>query len=115
MRTRRPGLKKTLNWVSDTTLHWSEKAFHAATLLLGGLLFFIMLKLLWDLAHTSIQGAGTAVLAVVFMLLIVFAFFCISGRGVLTMEHLRGKIENAEYIKLWGLVIKTGLPKDDAK
>ena len=115
MRAKQPASKKKPNWVSDETLHWSEKAFHAAVALLGSLLFAVVLKSLWDLAHDSAHGAVTAVLAVVLMLLIAFAFFCMSGRGVEVMERLRDKIENAEYIKLWGFVLRSRLPREEAK
>ena len=115
MRAKQRASTKKPNWVSDETLHWSEKAFHTAVLFLGALLFIVVLKSLWDLAHSSVQGATTVVLAVVFMLLVVFAFFCISGRGVEVMERLRDKIEKAEYIKLWGFVLRSRLPREEAK
>lgn len=115
MKTEQPRVKKKRNWVNDETLHWSEKAFHTVVFGAGIFILGVALRSLWDLAHSSIQGAGTVVLAVVFMLLVVFGFFCISGRGVEVVELLRDNIEKAEYIKLWGFVVKTRLPKEKAK
>ncbi len=99
-------MKKKDNWVTDPTLNWSEKTFHGLVFGFGfGLLSFV-LKLLWDVTHRDIQGIGSTALVVVLMLLIIFSFFCISGRGVDTVEELIKRIKTAEIIKLWGFTIK---------
>lgn len=108
-------LKKKPNWVSDETLHWSEKAFHGTVVGFGVLLLSIVLKLLWDVAHRDIQGIEPVVLIVVLMLLAVFGFFCISGRGVEVLERLRDKIVKAELVKLWGFTIKTSPSEKEKK
>ena len=94
------------NWVSDETLHWSEKTFHTTVLGIGALLLGVTLKSLWDMSHRDIQGGATIALVVVLMLLTVFGFFCISGRGVEIVEHLKDKIKKAESISLWGFNIR---------
>lgn len=103
------------NWVSDERLHWSEKAFHTIVLGFGVLLLGVTLKSLWDMSHESIQGGATIALVVVLMLLTVFGFFCISGRGVEVIERIRDKIKRAESIKLWGLSIKVSPPEEEEK
>jgi len=98
-------LDKEDNWVTDPKLNWAEKTFHGLVFVFGILLLIIVLKLLWDVGHRDIQGAGSIALIVVSMLLVMFSFFCISGRGVDILEQLRKKIIVAESIKLWGFVI----------
>ncbi len=103
------------NWVSDKRLHWSEKAFHTTVLGFGVLLLGVTLKSLWDMSHGDIQGGAAIALVVVLMLLTVFGFFCISGRGVEVIEHIRDKIERAESIKLWGFNIRVSPPEEEEK
>jgi len=99
-------LDKEDNWVTDPKLNWSEKTFHGLVFVFGILLLIIVSKLLWDVGHRDIQGAGSIALIVVFMLLIMFSFFCISGRGVDILEQLRKKIIVAESIEFYGFAVK---------
>lgn len=94
------------NWVTDPTLAKWEKFFHSLTLVCGFCLLGLTSFLLFDVARRDIKGASSIVLIVVLMILIIFSFFCISGRGVEIVEKLKERIETAELIKLWGLTIK---------
>ncbi len=104
---------KKYNWLSDPSLHWSEKVFHFSTLVCGFIILFFSLFLLCKIANNKdIQGISSIASVVVLMILIIFSFLCISGRGLETAEKLRNRIEKAELIKLWGLTIK-GFHKEE--
>lgn len=99
------------NWVTDPNLSWQEKTFHYLVFVSGIILLKFALVLLWHVVDKDIQGVGSIASVVVLMILIIFSFLCISGRGLKTVEELEGRIKEAELIKLWGLIIK-GFHKD---
>lgn len=101
------------NWLTDPDLPWSEKLFHLLTWVCGFIILFFTLSLLWRVATKGeIQGIGLIALVVVLMILIIFSFLCISGRGLKTVEELEGRIKEAELIKLWGFTIR-GFHRDE--
>ena len=94
------------NWATDPDLPRLEKAFHWLVFVFGIILLVFALKLLWLVVDKNIQGVGSMVSVVVLMILIIFSFLCISGRGLETVEKLKNRIENVELVKLWGFTIK---------
>lgn len=95
--------KKKHNWVTDPYLPRSEKVFHFLVLVAGWIIFILAIYLLVVLTHSTTQGATTVVLSIVSFLLVLFSFFCISGRGLQVLTDLMEFSKTANHIKTLGI------------
>lgn len=94
---------KKRNWLTDPRLPVSEKAFHISVLVAGWVIFVFAICLLKGLSNSTAQAAATVTLSIVSFLLIVFAFFCISGRGIQVLADLMKFSKTANHIKTLGI------------
>lgn len=94
---------KRPNWFTDPSLPRSEKVFHCSVLGAGWTMFFFAMYLLVVLSHSTTQGAATTALSIVSFLLVLFSFFCISGRGVQVLADLMEFSKEANYVKILGI------------
>lgn len=94
---------KKPNWLTDPSLPLAEKVFHFLVFAAGWIIFGFAVHFLWVLTHSPTQGATTVALSIVSFLLVLFSFFCVSGRGLQVLADIMEFSKKANHIKILGI------------
>lgn len=75
-------------WIDEKNIGKGEKGLNLLASILGIVLFVVSLIALIKLAFLSNKGVADAVIGVVFLILIIFSFIWISGRGTDILQRI---------------------------